>query len=57
MNKSRVLWKKVAVFYLAFLPQCIGPTDAVLPQPLLLAGIHYVEGMLWLDTMLRTSRW
>jgi threonine/homoserine/homoserine lactone efflux protein len=54
---SNVLNPKVAVFYLAFLPQCIGPTDAVLPQPLLLAGIHYVEGMLWLDTMLRTSRW
>ena len=45
---SNVLNPKTAVFYLAFLPQFIGPTDSVLTKSFLLASIHYVEGILWL---------
>ena len=45
---SNVLNPNTAVFYLAFLPQFIGPTEPALTKSLLLAGIHFVEAIVWL---------
>jgi len=43
---SNVLNPNAVVFYLAFLPQFIGPTESVLTKSLLLASIHYIEAIL-----------
>jgi threonine/homoserine/homoserine lactone efflux protein len=45
---SNLLNPKTAVFYLAFLPQFIGPSDDPFGTSMLLAGIHYCEAVTWL---------
>ncbi|WP_322487280.1 LysE family translocator [Chloroflexus sp.] len=58
---SNVLNPKVAVFYLAFLPQFIDPHDPVLPTALALTTIHFVLSVIWFSTLTfvvaGVSRW
>ena len=44
---SNVLNPKTVIFYMAFLPQFINPTEPALFQSLMVAGIHFTVAMLY----------
>ncbi len=48
---SNVLNPKTIVFYMAFLPQFISPTQSPLIQSLYMAGVHFVIGIVWLSIL------
>ena len=49
---TNVLNPKVAIFYLAFLPQFISPNDWILGKSILLASIHFTEGIIWYSILI-----
>jgi threonine/homoserine/homoserine lactone efflux protein len=50
---STVLNPKPALFFLTFVPQFVDRDGAVLPQTLMLAGIHVIVGLIWLSLYAR----
>lgn len=58
---SNALNPKVAVFYLAFLPQFMSPGESIAAKSMLLIGIHCVLGAAWLSSLVlavsRVSAW
>ena len=50
---STVLNPKPALFFLTFLPQFVNRDAPVLPQTLVLAGIHVLVGLIWLSAYAR----
>ena len=48
---SNVLNPKTVIFYMAFLPQFIDPSQSALTQSLFLAFLHFVIAMIWQCTL------
>ena len=45
---TNVLNPKVAIFYLALLPQFVNPTDPALAKTMLLTSIHWTVSIIWM---------
>lgn len=48
---TNALNPKIAIFYLAFLPQFLAPGDDMAVQSVLMIGLHYLMGTVWLSLL------